>query len=94
KPKAPIQMCYCEGDEEVMYENAILTKKNMIYLGANNVTARSAGKKYGHGKCAGFSTLYTKYYFDTFKNGKTTTGKKGALLKRIALTIYKIFENH
>ena len=94
KPEAPIQMCYCEGDEEVMYENAILTKKNMVSLGANNVTARSAGKKYGHGKCAGFSTLYTKYYFDTFKNGKTTTGKKGALLKRTALSIYKAFENN
>ena len=55
---------------------------------------RSAGKKYGHGKCAGFSTLYTKYYFDTFKNGKTTTGKKGDLLKRTALSIYKVFENN
>ncbi len=94
KPKAPIQMCYCEADEEVMYENAILTKKNMLNLGASNITAISAGKKYGHGKCAGFATLYTKYYFDTFKNGKTTTGKKGAILKRASLGLYKIFENN
>ena len=93
KPLAPIQMCYCEADEEVLYENAILTKKNMMALGAKNVTARSAGKKYGHGKCAGFSTLYTKYYFDTFKKRKTTTGKKGAFFKRCSLSLYKIFDN-
>ena len=42
KPLAPIQMCYCEADEEVLYENAILTKKNMLALWAKNVTARSA----------------------------------------------------
>ena len=93
KPLAPIQMCYCEADEEVLYENAILTKKNMMALGAKNITARSAGKKYGHGKCAGFSTLYTKYYFDTFKKRKTTTGKKGAFFKRCSLSLYKIFDN-
>ena len=94
KPTAPIQMCYCEADEEVLFENAILTKKNMVSLGAENITSVSAGKKYGHGKCAGFSALYTKYYFDTFKKGKTTTGRKGAFVKRALLSIYKIFENN
>ena len=66
----------------------------MVSLGATNVTAKSAGKNYGHGKCAGFSTLYTKYYFDAFKKGKTKTGKKGAFGKRTLLSIYKIFEKN
>ena len=90
KPIAPIQMCYCEGDEEVLYENAILTKKNMDALGAKNIRARSAGKRFGHNKCAGFSVIYTKYYFDSFLKG-SKKGRKGPVLKRFLLSVYKLF---
>ena len=90
KPIAPIQMCYCESDEQVLYNNAIVTRDNMLALGANNVRAKSAGKKFGHNQCAGFSVIYTKYYFDSFLKG-SKKGRKGPLVKRTLLGIYKLF---
>ncbi len=90
KPLAPMQMCYCESDEEVLYENAISTKKNMDELGAKNIRARSAGKRFSHNECAGFSVIYTKYYFDSFLKG-SKKGRKGPILKRFALSLYKLF---
>ena len=89
KPIAPMQMCFCEADKEVSYKNAIITKKNMDALGANNVKLRSAGKKYGHGKCAGPATVYSKFYFDSFLKG-SKKGRKGPILKRIVIGIYKM----
>jgi hypothetical protein len=90
KPIAPIQMCYCESDEQVLYNNAIVTRENMLALGAKNVRAKSAGKKFGHNQCAGFSVIYTKYYFDSFLKG-SKKGRKGPLIKRTLLGIYKLF---
>ena len=66
-------MCYCENDEQGLYDNSIVTLNNMNELGAENIRAISAGKKFGHNQCAGFAVIYTKYFFDSFFKGS----KKG-----------------
>ena len=89
-PKAPTQLCYCEGDKVVPYENSIVTYENMKKLGSKNVYLKSGGKKFGHNKCAGTSTVYTKFFFDRYVYNKRIF-KKGPLLKRGFLSLYKIF---
>lgn len=88
KPNAPVQMCYCEADEQVTYRNAIVTEANMKKLGAKNVRALRVGKKQGHVTCAMFSAIHTKMYFDSFLKG-SKKGRKGPLLKRWMLNIAK-----
>ena len=90
RPRAPIQMCYCENDEQVLYNNSIVTLNNMNELGAENISAISAGKKFGHNQCAGFAVIYTKYFFDSFLKG-SKKGRKGPILRRFFLSIYKLF---
>lgn len=89
KPENPIQLCYCNKDEQVNYKNAIVAHDNMRKLGAKHVTLRRGGRKYGHYKCAIFSGMYTKLYFDTFRNG-SKYGGKGNLNKRFLLALAKL----
>ena len=89
KPNAPIQMCYCKGDQEVPFQNALVTKKNMDILGAENVKTKCASKRYGHNKCAGVSTIYAKWYFDSFVKG-SKNGKKGPIFGRFLILMYKM----
>ena len=89
-PKTPTQLCYCEGDKVVPFENSIVTYENMKKLGSKDVFLKSGGKKFDHYKCAGTSTVYTKFFFDRYLYNKRIF-KKGPLLKRGFLSIYKIF---
>jgi hypothetical protein len=89
KPENPIQLCYCNKDEQVSYKNAIVAHENMKKLGAKHVTLRNGGRKYGHYKCAIFSGMYTKLYFDSFRNG-SKHGRKGNLNKRFLLALAKL----
>lgn len=75
KPEAPVQLCYCDSDEQVTPLNALVAYKSMKSLGAEHVTLRRAGKKFGHGRCAPIAALYTKMYFDTFRHGSKYGGK-------------------
>ena len=90
KPESPIQLCYCKGDEEVKYENAIVAQKTMTELGAKHITLRHVGKKYTHRACADYASLYTKYYFDSFVNG-SKKGRKGKPFKRFLISLAKLF---
>ena len=47
-----------------------------------------AGKDVDHITCAGYSFVYTKLWFNTFRKG-SKKGRKGNLLKRLALSIKK-----
>ena len=89
KPEAPMQICYCQSDEQVYYKNALVAHKAMKEKGAKNVRLRHAGKKYGHNKCALFSAIYTKMYFDSFLKG-SKKGRKGPVFKRFLITLSKI----
>ena len=89
-PKTPTQLCYCEGDRVVPFENSIVTYENMKKLGSKDVFLKSGGKKFDHYKCTGTSTVYTKFFFDRYVYDKRIF-KKGPLLKRGFLSLYKIF---
>ncbi|UPT66206.1 MAG: hypothetical protein M0D57_17240 [Sphingobacteriales bacterium JAD_PAG50586_3] len=88
KPNAPVQMCYCEGDQQVTYRNALVAEANMKKLGAKNVRAFRVGKKQGHVTCAMFAAIHTKMYFDSFLKG-SKKGRKGPVIKRWLLNIAK-----
>ena len=90
KPKAPIQLCYCKSDQEVLYENSILAYNTMKKNGATNIRLKSSGNKFTHQKCAGFATMYSKFYFDSYRN-EFKRVRKGPLFKRAALSLKKIF---
>jgi hypothetical protein len=51
KPKAQIRMCHCEGDDHVVYQNALVAKTSFEAKGANNVELFNPGN-FGHGDCA------------------------------------------
>lgn len=86
KPENPVQLCYCNGDEQVTYKNSIVARDGMKKLGAKHVTLRNGGRKYGHYKCAMFASMYTKLYFDSFRNG-SKYGRKGNVNKRFLLAL-------
>jgi hypothetical protein len=68
-PKAPMQLCACYGDNEVMVEN---TESAYDYMHAhtNVVHERLFGKHLTHNPCAPFAILYSKTFFDNFRQGK------------------------
>jgi len=81
KPDAPMLICYCQGDEQVTYKNALVAFDYMQKQGASKVQLRNCGKKFNHIQCAVFANIYTKLYFDTIRKGHTD-GKKGNAIKR------------
>ena len=86
KPEAPVQLCYCDSDEQVTPRNALVAYKTMRSLGAEHVTLRQAARNFTHSKCAMVAVLYTKMYFDTFRRG-SKYGGKGAPGQRIVASI-------
>ena len=88
KPQMPMQLCYCNGDEEVNYKNSIETYETMKRNGSTTVELWRAGKKFGHVNCALFAVVYTKMFFDGFRNGHP--GSHGPGGKRALLNIGKI----
>lgn len=88
-PEMPMQICYCTGDEEVVYTNALVAYEYMHARGAKNVKLRKAGgKKFTHRKCADWAVIYTKFYFDSFRKG-SKKGRKGPVFKRWLVGIAK-----
>lgn len=68
-PKAPVQLCACYGDNEVMFQNtevayASLKKED------NQVYKKVFGKHLSHNPCAPFAILNSKFFFDNFRKGK------------------------
>lgn len=89
KPENPVQFCYCKNDEQVSYKNALVTKEKMKKAGAKHITLRSGGNKYGHYKCGIFAAMYSKLYFDSFRNG-SKYGRRGNLNTRFLLSLAKL----
>ncbi len=83
-PKAPMQLCACYGDNEVMYQNTE-SAYNAMSAKTDVVTKRVFGKHLSHNPCAPFAILYSKFFFDNFRKGKKNpkriqAGKKLVLL--------------
>jgi len=89
KPESPTQLCYCNADEIVLAENAFVAYKKMKENGSTSVKLRKVGKKFRHGSCALFASIYTKMWFDSFRKG-SKKGRRGPLLKRWAITLQKM----
>lgn len=87
-PKAPTQICYCTADEQVSYKNALVAYKTMKKNGAERVVLRQSGKKFNHGTCALYTSIYTKMWFDSFVKG-SKKGKKGPAFKRFLINLSK-----
>lgn len=88
KPDSPVQFCYCKGDEEVLWENAIVAHDRMKALGAGRILKRHVGKRFTHRQCADYAVLYTKFFFDSFRKG-SKKGRKGPVFKRMLIGIAK-----
>src|SRR5208282_3515846 len=93
KPKSPVQLCYCDSDEQVTPLNAFIAYKQMKLDGARHVTLCRAGRNFHHSRCALVAMLYTKMYFDTFRRG-SKYGGKGKLGSRIMAGIAKSILAH
>lgn len=89
KPESPMMLCYCNADEQVSYKNAFVARDKMKENGAERIILRNGGKKYGHNKCALFSLMNTKFFFDSIKNGNEQ-GSKGKLGKRFLVSLAKL----
>jgi dienelactone hydrolase len=68
-PKAPMQLCACYGDNEVMYQNTLNAYKYMSKY-TKNIHMRLFGKHLTHNPCAPFAILYSKMFFDKIRAGK------------------------
>jgi len=79
-PESPVQFCYCKGDDEVNYKNSIVAMEWMKDNGAKNILDRKVSDKFNHRKCADYAVMYTKFYFDSFRNNYKK-GRKGNLFK-------------
>lgn len=89
-PKSPIMLCYCEADEQVDYRNSLVAYEKMKANGSKHVYLTHAGKKFNHFKCALYSVLYTKFFFDSFRKG-SRYGSRGPVIKRMVLGVAKAF---
>lgn len=67
-PKAPTRLIYCEADEQVPYQNAILAESRMKALGATDVQAISLNENANHSGCADFAFPFTIDFFSDIKN--------------------------
>lgn len=75
KPDAPVQLCYCDSDEQVTPENSKVAYRTMRSNGAQHITLRRVAVDFPHTRCAIIAILYTKMYFDTFLHGCKYGGK-------------------
>ncbi len=88
KPEAPVMLCYCDGDEQVNYQNSVRAYEAMKRNGAEKVELWRAGKKFRHISCALFSMVYVKMYFDAFVRNRP--GSHGPHFKRFLLNVGKL----
>lgn len=66
-PQAPTRMYFCEADEVVPYENALVALDSFMFRGAPAVEALSADANLAHGACAGPAIIFSKLWFDSFR---------------------------
>ena len=88
KAEEPVMLCYCKADEQVYYKNSLVAHDAMKKRGSKHVMLRPSGKKFDHGQCAVYTSVYTKYWFDSFRKG-SKKGRRGDPFKRFILEIGK-----
>lgn len=88
KPEVPMQLCYCQADEQVNYLNSFIAYDKMKANGSKFVRLRSGGKRFDHFQCAVFSNVNTKFFFNTIRKG-SKKGRKGSPLKRSVVWLSK-----
>ena len=66
-PEAPTRIYYCDGDEQVFFENALLAEEVMMANGATDVQAVHAGPGQNHTDCVTPSITGTIFFFVGFK---------------------------
>lgn len=88
KAEEPVMLCYCKADEQVYYKNSLVAHKAMKAKGSKHVMLRPSGRKFDHGQCAVYTSVYTKYWFDSFRKG-SKKGRRGDPWKRFILEIGK-----
>lgn len=76
-PVAPVQMSYCEGDQSIYYQNAIVAQNTFTANGSPNITAVSRGAAFGHGSCILPAILASKNWFDSLKDNCVIEGISG-----------------
>lgn len=69
-PKVPTQLCYCTDDEMVPYKNSEIAYDWMKKNGAKKLKIKDAGKNLDHEQCAIFTVIYTKFFFDKYRDVK------------------------
>jgi hypothetical protein len=88
KADEPVMLCYCKADEQVYYKNAFSAFDAMKERGTKVLKMRHAGRKFNHNQCAVYSSIYVKYWFDSFRKG-SRKGRKGNPLKLFLLELNK-----
>lgn len=69
-PAVPTQLCYCSDDEVVTYKNSKNAYNWMKKNGAKKLKIKDAGKNLDHEECAIFTVIYTKLFFDKYRDIK------------------------
>jgi hypothetical protein len=88
KPEAPMQLCYCQSDEQVNYINSFVAYDKMKENGSKLVSKQSGGKRFDHFQCSVFSSMNTKFFFNTIRKG-SKKGRKGYPVKRSIVWLSK-----
>ncbi|MEM9052162.1 MAG: alpha/beta fold hydrolase [Bacteroidota bacterium] len=71
-PEFPLRMYYCDGDEQVAFENSTSTTQIMIDNGAPDVDSENVAPGANHGGCV-LPALEAAYnFFETFANSLST----------------------
>lgn len=90
KPESPMQICYCQADEQVTYRNALVAYETMRSNGSKLVKLRSGGKRFGHFTCAIYSSMNTKLFFNSIRHGHKK-GTRGNIFSRMLIGLGKAF---
>ena len=77
-PQTPLKMYYCTQDEQVFYENALVTEAWMNENGALNVSTSNGGPL-SHGDCAGPAIFGGMLWMQDFSVGCETENVGGIL---------------
>ncbi|MEM9823209.1 MAG: T9SS type A sorting domain-containing protein [Bacteroidota bacterium] len=84
-PDAPTRMYYCEADDQVTFENAILANQVMNDNGAADVNALSVGVNLDHGGCVPPATTAAIEFFAGFQQVTTSVSVLEDVDKRFDL---------
>jgi pimeloyl-ACP methyl ester carboxylesterase len=71
-PEAPTRLYYCDGDEQVFFENALLAEEVMNANGATDLEAVNVGAGLDHNDCVTPAITNTVFFFGSLKMTSAT----------------------